>query len=639
MAFTFINIGTFDSSSATSVVIPKPTNTAENDIMFAVVNRADSQTFTVVPTGWTSIALSNLLGFSVDWQLFYKVAGASEPSDYTWTKSGIGKSRGIIVTYRGGFDITDPIDVVSNTEYETSDTTCRAVSMNVSNNNSPLLFFGIAFGTSPITFTKPSVPTTDWVEDNDAGTTNSDMWYTVDSMVWSSSGATGNMDSTLSTTLTEKHAFAVALNVSVVEPTVTTQAVSNKATTSGLGNGNITDTGGANATRRGFCYMTGTSGDPTTANSTVYDDGDFGTGAYTKSITGLTAGTAYRVRAYAVNSAGTSYGTTVDYKTTFDKVITETAVLTSSFIKVPSRILSQTIILTDSLLKLVNKVYSETLILTDSIIKILTATRIFTETITIADTFIKTLSKIMLESLIITGNFIKNSTRIFSENAIISDVLTSLRVIPKIITETITIADIALSKLIQRVYTETVVLTASFLRVVNKIYNEIVILTDILTASLLYIREFLEAISLTDIINKVEQRAFTENAIFEDIITSLRTRMTTLSDSVVLTDTFFRVIYKVLSEVVVITDTLIRGFVVGAWTETLVLTASFLSLSQKVFTETVILTDSIIRVIGKVLTETVSLFVEIIISFNGIVTNLWSKVSRTLDSWTKTPRN
>ena len=98
-------------------------------------------------------------------------------------------------------------------------------------------------------------------------------------------------------------------------PTVTGSAATNVAQTSMTGNGNITADGGATVTTRGFCYMTGTSGDPTTANSTAFDTGSFATGAYTKSITGLTADTNYRVRAYAINSVGTSYGTTTQEKT------------------------------------------------------------------------------------------------------------------------------------------------------------------------------------------------------------------------------------------------------------------------------------------------------------------------------------
>jgi|GEM_PF-6896816 len=100
-----------------------------------------------------------------------------------------------------------------------------------------------------------------------------------------------------------------------VAPTVTTQDCTSIGSTGATGNGNITATGGADCTRRGFCYMTGTSGDPTTANSVAYDDGTFGTGAYTKAITGLSASTGYRVRAYAVNTEGTSYGTTVQLTT------------------------------------------------------------------------------------------------------------------------------------------------------------------------------------------------------------------------------------------------------------------------------------------------------------------------------------
>jgi hypothetical protein len=107
----------------------------------------------------------------------------------------------------------------------------------------------------------------------------------------------------------------VQLTTAIVAPTVTTQPASSVLYTSCVGNGTITDTGGGNATRRGFCYKVGTSGDPSTADSVAFDDGSFGTVAYTKAITGLTPATGYRVRAYAVNAAGTSYGLTVQVNT------------------------------------------------------------------------------------------------------------------------------------------------------------------------------------------------------------------------------------------------------------------------------------------------------------------------------------
>jgi hypothetical protein len=98
----------------------------------------------------------------------------------------------------------------------------------------------------------------------------------------------------------------------------TTQAATGITENTCTGNGNITDTGGSGSdvTRRGFCYKVGTSGDPTTVDSVAYDDGTFGTGAYTKAITGLDHVTAYRVRAYCVNVYGTFYGDTVQVATT-----------------------------------------------------------------------------------------------------------------------------------------------------------------------------------------------------------------------------------------------------------------------------------------------------------------------------------
>ncbi|NTW32247.1 MAG: hypothetical protein HGB12_06435, partial [Bacteroidetes bacterium] len=62
---------------------------------------------------------------------------------------------------------------------------------------------------------------------------------------------------------------------------------------------------------RGVCWNT--SATPTTANSKATSAGT--TGAFTSSITGLNTGTLYYVRAYAINSIGTSYGNQVTFST------------------------------------------------------------------------------------------------------------------------------------------------------------------------------------------------------------------------------------------------------------------------------------------------------------------------------------
>ncbi len=60
------------------------------------------------------------------------------------------------------------------------------------------------------------------------------------------------------------------------------------------------------------------TGIPTIYDDKVYDTGSFGTGEFSKLITGLTPNTYYRVRAYATNSSGTGYGSTVTVKTLED---------------------------------------------------------------------------------------------------------------------------------------------------------------------------------------------------------------------------------------------------------------------------------------------------------------------------------
>ena len=94
-------------------------------------------------------------------------------------------------------------------------------------------------------------------------------------------------------------------------PTVTTDAVSAITATTASSGGNVTADGGASVTARGACWST--SANPTTADNTTADG--TGMGAFTSSITGLSPGTTYHIRAYATNSAGTSYGSDESFTT------------------------------------------------------------------------------------------------------------------------------------------------------------------------------------------------------------------------------------------------------------------------------------------------------------------------------------
>ena len=103
--------------------------------------------------------------------------------------------------------------------------------------------------------------------------------------------------------------FTTAQNVSA--PTVTTSQVTNIQQTTAVGGGNVTSDGGASVTERGICWST--SHNPTTSGS--HANSGTGTGTYTVQMSGLTANTTYYVRAYAINSAGTSYGSEVSFTT------------------------------------------------------------------------------------------------------------------------------------------------------------------------------------------------------------------------------------------------------------------------------------------------------------------------------------
>jgi len=205
-ATSFVASSEYGDASSDSAVIAKPSGTADDDIMFMVIESGTAYT-NALPDGWTSLAQTNSTDF---YELAYKVA-STEGSNYTVGFAAAQPVKVTIVTYTGGFNVTDPIDTFSNTAYVTSDTNNTAAAISTTYANSPLLFFGAVQGTSAVTQTKPILPNTDWTEDYDSGDTDSDFWLEVASMTLASAGSTGNITSTLSATKTNKHAFAVAL--------------------------------------------------------------------------------------------------------------------------------------------------------------------------------------------------------------------------------------------------------------------------------------------------------------------------------------------------------------------------------------------------------------------------------------------
>jgi uncharacterized protein (TIGR02145 family) len=107
-----------------------------------------------------------------------------------------------------------------------------------------------------------------------------------------------------------------------IAPTLTTTAASSITKYAASAGGTITSNGGSAITASGICW--GTTATPTIANSKTTDGTTSGT--FTSSITGLTAGTVYYVRAYATNAIGTSYGAALSF-TTLSTPVAQTSVL------------------------------------------------------------------------------------------------------------------------------------------------------------------------------------------------------------------------------------------------------------------------------------------------------------------------
>ena len=107
-------------------------------------------------------------------------------------------------------------------------------------------------------------------------------------------------------------------------PTLFTVKPSTVDSIAAVSGGNVTDDGGMPVTTRGVCWST--SSNPTISLATRNNNATGGLGLYTNKIVGLSPGTKYYVRAYAINSKGEAYGnldslTTMVVKPTISNVV------------------------------------------------------------------------------------------------------------------------------------------------------------------------------------------------------------------------------------------------------------------------------------------------------------------------------
>ena len=129
-------------------------------------------------------------------------------------------------------------------------------------------------------------------------------------VVWCSNcGNSGELQVYNGTVWTNMIGGTATASLPVIATNETVTLVTQTSATIG---GNITSDGGSPVTSRGVCWNI--TGNPTILLSTKTTDGT-GTGVFISSVTGLTAGATYYVRAYATSSLGTSYGSSTLFTT------------------------------------------------------------------------------------------------------------------------------------------------------------------------------------------------------------------------------------------------------------------------------------------------------------------------------------
>lgn len=157
MAVSQVGSATTDTNSfGTSVTMTKPTGVASGDVLVAFIT-ANDQTVTA-PSGFTSIETAQGGTGPFRGSSFYKVAGGSEPADYSFSVPSDSPIVGSLSAYRGVDTDTGPIAGSSVSDANTLSEPANTPTVNASHHHNRLLYWRTVriATTTPVTFTSSS---------------------------------------------------------------------------------------------------------------------------------------------------------------------------------------------------------------------------------------------------------------------------------------------------------------------------------------------------------------------------------------------------------------------------------------------------------------------------------------------------
>jgi len=305
MALAYRSTATIVAGTGTSVTGTEPSGTAQNDILIALYFVDQASATLGIPAGWSSI-FNGASSTNFRYNLCYIVRGASAPS-LAFTHTGSVYRELHMLSFSGG-DTNNPINAsadggtfIGNPPNPDPPSATATVA------NTLVLGVGIGWvGSQAGGWVAPSGYTIR--TDN---TPTDDGMIAVKSLASATSENPGAFSGAFNTTADGWQATVILAPQPI--PTVSTDSVTSIASTTATGNGTVSSDGGSTITERGVCWST--SANPTTSNSKATTSGT--TGSYSASLTGLTAGTTYHMRAYATNANGTGYGGDYFFTTTY----------------------------------------------------------------------------------------------------------------------------------------------------------------------------------------------------------------------------------------------------------------------------------------------------------------------------------